>query len=61
MTRGIRDELCSPTTFGIEHDRLRNNQMQFKTALRDAAISQKALQFSKSTIRRDSLCLSPAD
>ena len=27
----------------------------------DAAITQKALQFSKSTKRRSSLCLSPAD
>ena len=32
VTRGIRDEprdnqFCSPTTFGIEHDRLRNCQM----------------------------------
>jgi len=27
----------------------------------DAAISQKALQFLKSTMRRGSLCLSPAD
>jgi hypothetical protein len=27
----------------------------------DAAISQKTLQFSKSTMRRGSLCLSPAD
>jgi hypothetical protein len=44
VTRGIRDELrdnqlCSPTTFGIEHDRLCNCQMQFNIALRKSGRS----------------------
>ena len=45
VTLGIRDELrdnqlCSPTTFGIEHDGFRNCQMQFNTALRKSGRSQ---------------------
>jgi hypothetical protein len=44
VTRGIRyelrdNQLCSPTTFGIEHDRLCNCQMQFNIALRKSGRS----------------------
>jgi hypothetical protein len=59
VTRGIRDKLRdyqtrSPTTFGIQHDRLRNGQMQFNIALRKSArshgvakLSQIGTQFSR--------------
>ena len=45
VARGIRDELrdnqlCSPTTFGIEHQRLCNGQMQFNIALRKSGRSR---------------------
>jgi hypothetical protein len=62
---GAVDPVCRPSP----DDRLigpgprRRKMMHWRevSCAQDAAISQKALQFSKSTMRRDSLCLSPAD
>jgi hypothetical protein len=52
VTRGIRDELrdnqlCAPTTRGIEHDRLRNRQMQFYIALRKPGRSHGVAKLSQ--------------
>jgi len=63
VTRGIRDklrdnQLCSPTTFGIEHDRLCNCQMQFNIALRKsgrrhgvAKLNQIGTQISRRSLQ----------
>jgi hypothetical protein len=52
VTRGIRDELrdnqlCSPTTFGVEHDRLCNCQTQFNIALRKSGRSHGVAKLSQ--------------
>jgi hypothetical protein len=44
VTQGIRDklrdnQLCSPATFGVEHDRLCNCELQFNIALRKSGRS----------------------
>src|ERR1700692_3906014 len=37
---GLRDnQLCSPTTFGVEHDRLRDCRMEFNITLRKSGRS----------------------